>query len=70
VDWDRQRFDELCAILSAFLLKRVGFESVQFVPVSGLLGINLAKPPPPDHPLHSWPEPRQTLVDILGKLLI
>ncbi|KAL7074130.1 hypothetical protein ACQ4LE_006460 [Meloidogyne hapla] len=71
-DWSKERYDELCSILSVFLQKRTGFEFVQFVPVSGLFGINLAKCPPSDHPLAVWykGEDCPTLVEALDSLPI
>lgn len=67
-DWSQQRFDELCSILSAFLLRRAGFEQIKFVPVSGLHGINLTQKPATNHPLAEWYSQGSTLVDALGNL--
>ncbi len=43
VDWSQTRFDSICATLKTFL-KSVGFSNsnVWYVPVSGMLGENLA----------------------------
>ncbi|KAL3125891.1 hypothetical protein niasHT_009420 [Heterodera trifolii] len=68
VDWSKERYDHLSAILSAFLLRRAGFESVIFVPVSGLLGINLTSKPEDGHPLSTWHLQRQSLVEALDAL--
>lgn len=54
MDWSKQRYDEVCAILQTFLRKQAGFVNVRFVPVSGLDGINLTVPSPADHPLSKW----------------
>ncbi|CAK5058112.1 unnamed protein product [Meloidogyne enterolobii] len=71
-DWSKERYDELCSILSVFLQKRTGFEFVQFVPVSGLYGINLVKCPSSDHPLAVWyfGKDSPTLVEVLDSLPI
>uniref|UniRef100_A0A915MGT4 Large ribosomal subunit protein mL52 n=1 Tax=Meloidogyne javanica TaxID=6303 RepID=A0A915MGT4_MELJA len=71
-DWSKERYDELCSILSVFLQKRTGFEFVQFVPVSGLFGINLVKCPPSDHSLAVWYFGKDcpTLVEALDSLPI
>ncbi|KAI3420303.1 hypothetical protein GPALN_003615 [Globodera pallida] len=68
VDWSKERYDELNAILAAFLLRRAGFESVTFVPVSGLLGINLTNKPEDGHPLSTWYTQRKSLVEALDAL--
>ncbi|KAF7633929.1 Tr-type G domain-containing protein [Meloidogyne graminicola] len=70
VDWSKERYDELCSILSVFLHKRAGFEFVQFVPVSGLFGINLTKKPPADCPLTIWysGENCPTLIEALDSI--
>uniref|UniRef100_A0A0N5A9U3 Tr-type G domain-containing protein n=1 Tax=Syphacia muris TaxID=451379 RepID=A0A0N5A9U3_9BILA len=67
VDWSKQRYDEVCVILKAFLCKQAGFSKVQFIPVSGLCGINLTEPPPPSNPLASW-YTGPTLVQMIGLL--
>lgn len=45
---------------------------MRFVPVSGLLGVNLAKPPPADCPLVKWynGDEANTLFDLLGMLKV
>lgn len=42
-DWSKDRFDEICKKIGAFLTKQVGFKEsdLQYVPVSGLIGENL-----------------------------
>ena len=40
--------------LRIFLQKQAGFENVDFIPLSGLLGINLVEPPPVGHALRLW----------------
>jgi elongation factor 1 alpha-like protein len=43
-DWSQNRFNEICARLSKFLIKQVGFKEndIFFVPCSGLIGENLS----------------------------
>lgn len=54
VDWSKQRFDEICAVLQTFLSKQAGFSKVRFIPLSGLCGDNLTETPPSKHPLMQW----------------
>lgn len=65
VDWSKQRYDEVCAVLKTFLCKQAGFSKVRFVPVSGLCGINLVEPPPAEHPLNIWYK-GPTLLQLIG----
>lgn len=65
VDWSKERFDELSEALRLFLQKQTGFSNVEFVPVSGLMGDNLTKRPPADHPLMQW-YTGKTLIEVLG----
>ena len=65
VDWAKQRYDELCAVLKTFLSKQAGFLKVRFVPVSGLCGTNLAEKVPVTHPLAHWYS-GPTLVELIG----
>eukprot|EP01091_Cochliopodium_minus_P012067 TRINITY_DN3574_c0_g1_i2.p1 TRINITY_DN3574_c0_g1~~TRINITY_DN3574_c0_g1_i2.p1 ORF type:complete len:546 (+),score=189.89 TRINITY_DN3574_c0_g1_i2:31-1668(+) len=44
VQWSEDRFNEIKKILDNFL-KKTGFKNVQFIPISGLSGDNLVKPP-------------------------
>lgn len=41
--WSQERYHEIKTTLSEFFQKKLGFEATFFVPVSGLLGINLIK---------------------------
>ncbi|CAD6189835.1 unnamed protein product [Caenorhabditis auriculariae] len=54
VDWAKNRFEEVKAILTTFLTKQAGFSKLRFVPVSGLAGENLVTRVPGNHPLASW----------------
>ncbi|KAI1730807.1 elongation factor tu GTP binding domain-containing protein [Ditylenchus destructor] len=54
VNWSQERFNEIKQALSGFLHKQAGFDSVEYVPVSGLLGANIMSTPPKDHPLLEW----------------
>jgi translation elongation factor EF-1alpha len=65
IDWSQNRFEEVCNVLAAFLQKQVGFEKVTFVPVSGLLGVNLVKQVDSTHPLAKWYQ-GPSLVTVLG----
>ncbi|MFH4974713.1 hypothetical protein AB6A40_001422 [Gnathostoma spinigerum] len=56
VDWSKQRFDDVCAILKTFLKRQAGFSKVDFVPISGLTGDNLIERPSAGHPLSCWYE--------------
>ncbi|KAH7699599.1 Elongation factor Tu C-terminal domain containing protein, partial [Aphelenchoides avenae] len=67
VDWSKERFDELSEALRLFLQKQTGFSNVEFVPVSGLMGDNLTKRPPADHPLMQW-YTGKTLIEVLDRL--
>eukprot|EP01091_Cochliopodium_minus_P013502 TRINITY_DN4369_c0_g1_i1.p1 TRINITY_DN4369_c0_g1~~TRINITY_DN4369_c0_g1_i1.p1 ORF type:complete len:663 (-),score=194.02 TRINITY_DN4369_c0_g1_i1:1556-3544(-) len=56
-EWSENRYNNIVGQLSAFLTKGVGFkqESISFVPIGGLLGINLSKNVTSEVPkLHSW----------------
>jgi elongation factor 1 alpha-like protein len=54
VDWGKNRFDEVEAILRTFLQRQAGFSKPTFVPVSGLSGDNLTKHVENGHPLKAW----------------
>lgn len=65
MDWSQQRFQELQDILKNFLKKQAGFDKLEFVPLSGLSGINLIKRPELGHPLRKWYE-GPCLLEVLG----
>ncbi|KAI9476268.1 MAG: P-loop containing nucleoside triphosphate hydrolase protein [Benjaminiella poitrasii] len=70
--WSEERFKEIQSKLGDYLYQHVGFKktSVQFVPVSGLLGINLVSHERPEE-LKTWYGDKQpTLVDVLDRLKI
>uniref|UniRef100_A0A915E1Z6 Tr-type G domain-containing protein n=1 Tax=Ditylenchus dipsaci TaxID=166011 RepID=A0A915E1Z6_9BILA len=53
-DWSQERFEEVSEILKNFLQKQAGFDNIEFVPLSGLLGVNVVQKPPKGHPLLCW----------------
>uniref|UniRef100_A0A914Z894 Tr-type G domain-containing protein n=1 Tax=Panagrolaimus superbus TaxID=310955 RepID=A0A914Z894_9BILA len=54
VEWGKNRFDEVKAILETFLKRQAGFSKILFVPVSGLSGDNLTKHVQDGHLLKTW----------------
>uniref|UniRef100_A0AC34R676 Tr-type G domain-containing protein n=1 Tax=Panagrolaimus sp. JU765 TaxID=591449 RepID=A0AC34R676_9BILA len=67
VEWSKNRFDEVEAILRTFLQKQAGFSKITFVPVSGLSGDNLTKKPKDGHLLTAWYN-GPTLIEALESL--
>ena len=70
VDWQASRFAEIKARVQPFL-KQIGFreESISFVPISGLVGINLSeRPDPKDYPLLTEWYQGPCLVEILDSM--
>lgn len=67
--WSKERFDEICSKLGAFL-RQAGFkeQDVFYVPVSGLTGENLATPPKEAKLLEWYKGP--TLLQAIGKTII
>jgi len=65
VEWDEKRYGELVDYLKQFLQKQVGFDDLKFLPVSGLLGINLTTTPEIGHSLVRWYN-GPTLLEVLG----
>ena len=55
VDWSQERFDEIKGMLEPFLVEN-GFNAkrIQFVPTSGLTGINVKEKPSSDVKLSTW----------------
>ncbi|KAK5982245.1 Elongation factor Tu [Trichostrongylus colubriformis] len=68
VDWSQERFQEIEAVMKAFLSKQAGFSKVRFVPVSGLCGENLAQRVPDDHPLRKWYN-GECLIECIGTVI-
>ncbi|OCB90856.1 hypothetical protein A7U60_g1880 [Sanghuangporus baumii] len=69
VNWDRDRYEEICDLLRPFLTQ-TGFNAsrVGFVPVGALSGVNLARRDGDEsNTLNSWYK-GPTLVDLLNKL--
>lgn len=69
VEWSKNRFDEIQAVLKTFLQKQAGFSKIMFVPVSGLIGDNLTKPVKDGHPLKVYYE-GPTLIQALENLSV
>ncbi len=48
IDWDKDRYDFIVSEVQPFL-KSIGFkeDNISFVPISGLVGINLSEKPDP-----------------------
>lgn len=70
MDWDKDRYDEICEILRPFL-SQTGFNpaKAEFVPVGALLGVNLVERKGEDATnLAAWYK-GPTLVDLLGAIL-
>lgn len=65
INWSQERFQELYEILKNFLKKQAGFDNIEFVPLSGLSGINLIKRPKEGHPLNEWYN-GPCLLEVLG----
>lgn len=56
VSFDRAVFEGIRASLMPFVVKQCGFReaAVRWLPISGLLGINLNRAPPKECPLSTW----------------
>lgn len=68
IEWSEDRFNEICDSLKLFLHKQAGLKDIKFIPLSGLLGINLVKHPPADHLLSAWYKDGLTLLDAFDSL--
>uniref|UniRef100_A0A1I8A1T0 Tr-type G domain-containing protein n=1 Tax=Steinernema glaseri TaxID=37863 RepID=A0A1I8A1T0_9BILA len=67
VEWSEDRFNQIVTKMKQFLVKQAGFSDVQFVPLSGLEGVNLTKSPGPEIALTKW-YTGPTLVDLIDGL--
>ncbi len=67
MDWDKDRYDEICEILRPFL-SQTGFNAAkaEFVPVGALLGVNLVERKSEEAPDFAAWYKGPTLVDLLG----
>lgn len=66
MNWSQKRFQEVKEILKIFLKKLAGFDKLEFVPLSGLSGVNLIQRPELRHPLKEWYD-GPCLLEVLGK---
>ena len=67
MNWDRERYDDICEQLKPFLVQ-TGFQpsKTSFVPVAAMQGINLANRDDEEAaPLKAWYD-GPTLLDVLG----
>ncbi len=62
-NWSEERYDAIKMQLDLYLLKKLNFKSVRYIPVSGMTGENLTSQINTDCALYKWYKNRPTLLE-------